>query len=251
VDITPFLAFGYANACAYGSGANNVFDSALQTIEEAASLIPGVGDLSGSGVSSAIGNVLGDIPIYAMPLDPTSLELYVDKKDNDGSPPLKWPEGVGIAGEAAGDIGCEDAEPAPPYPESQESAQEAGWDGDGTWGWNDQYYFGHPGYMTWIAGVTNRDELLHLGNLAWLNGGMKNSGYQQNGEQVSKLMWTGPANGNSGGYSKFQIPAYIAIASSQIEGTPVICHGDVDAQGKLIKVYLPDKTPGDDFLIYH
>jgi hypothetical protein len=105
--------------------------------------------------------------------------------------------------------------------------------------------------MTWIAGVTNRDELLHLGNLAWLNGGMKNSNYQQNGEQVSKLMWTGPANGNSGGYSKFQIPAYIAIASSQIEGTPVICHGDVDAQGKLIKVYLPGKTPGDDFLIYH
>ena len=50
-----------------------------------------------------------------------------------------------------------------------------------------------------------------------------------------------------------QIPGFVAIASSQVQGHPVICKGDADAIGTLIKVYLPGSSPksGEDLFIYH
>jgi hypothetical protein len=60
------------------------------------------------------------------------------------------------------------------------------------------------------------------------------------------------------GGTPLQIPGFVALASSQIEGTPVIAHGDVDARGKLIKVYLPSSSGGSPtavdqapYFIYH
>ena len=244
VDATPYVAFGYANACAQGSGADtlgSVIGSPLQNLfSELGINIPGLDSIGG-----AVSSILGSIPIYAVSLDmdsfglfdPENKGLYVKRKDNDGSPPLKWPEGVGIAGDVAGDIGCSDAG----YPTSKSAASAAGW--DGTWGWDDQYFFGHPGFNTWIAGKKQQNELLGLGSLKWLNGG------QQNSDQFT--MYTGDA---TGGGSPLTIPGFIAIASSQVEGTPVICHGDVDAQGKLIKVYIPSgNSPkaAEDYFIYH
>jgi hypothetical protein len=254
VDVTPFLAFGYANANAYGSGADPLLQVAVQYLaglgSAVAGIIPGLDSVSSlfSGVAGAIGSALGSVPIYAAPLDPTSLELYVKKKDNDGSPPLKWPEAVGIAGEIAGYIGCEDV--PTPYAEAESLAKDAQW--DGTWGWDDQYFFGHPGFMTWIAGKKQQDELLGFGKMKWLNGSMLNSDYNQNGAQVSKLMYVG--SNTATGNNPLQIPAFVAIASSEVEGTTVICHGDVNAAGKIIKVYFPggsSPTAGDDFFIYH
>jgi len=95
-----------------------------------------------------------------------------------------------------------------------------------------------------------------LGGLSWLNGGMKNSDYNQNAQQVSQVMWTGAANGNSGNYSgNLQIPAFLAIASSQIEGHPVICHGDADAKPYLITVTLPwpsnNTNSAKSYFIFH
>jgi hypothetical protein len=246
-----------------------VLDAASQTFTEAVqkgvSMIPGVSASSLQGalgsIDSIISSTVGQIPIYAFPLDPTSLELYVNPTNNN-SFPLNWPTEVPEAGNIAGEIGCAEAF----YPDIEDTVHNNS-EGDSrdnsdgfhpTWGWADQYEFGNPGYMTWIAGVTNRDELLHLGSLSWLNGGMKVSGdYNANGAAVSKLMYTGGVNGNSGGYSKFQIPAFLAIASSQVEGTPVIEKGNVDAKGYLIKVYIPTGTdsPGTGipfpFTIYH
>ena len=274
VDAAPFLVFGYANANAYASGANNVILSGTETIAEAGTKITGIFSSTGADqISSAmgsadgiIGQTLGQIPIYAVPLNPDHLKLYVHTNENNGFP-LSWPSAVPEIGDAAGNIGCEEMDYTGIADDGADytSAIDGGGGDNGRessddehkprWGWNDLYYKGNPGYMTWVAGVTNRDELLHLGGLAWLNGGMKNSDYTQNGEQVSKLMWTGPANGNSGGYTKFQIPAFIAIASSQVEGHPVICNGDADAKPYLITVTLPfpsDNTnSAKSYFIFH
>ena len=122
---------------------------------------------------------------------------------------------VGVAGDVAGYLACEDVEPVPPLETSESWAKDARWDGN--YGWNDQYFFGWPGFSTWIAGKKQQNELLGLGNLAWLNGGMKNSDYTQNANQVSKVMYPGGiwASGNT----QLQIPGFVAIASSQVQGT--------------------------------
>ena len=255
VDAAPFLVFGYANANAYGSGADNVFDSATQTFSEA--LVKGVSVFSAAAsqqlnnglgdVNGVIGKTLGQIPIYAVPLNPDRLKLYVQTNQASG-PPEVWDEVIPLIGDVAGDIGCtgdvalnyEEAKSEAGYTDDGDNRRDGSDENKPQWGWNDLYYKGNPGYMTWVAGVTNRDELLGLGNLSWLNGGMKNSDYNQNADQVSKTIYTGDANGNSGNYSgNLQIPAFIAIASSQIEGHPVICNGAADAKPYLITVTLP------------
>ncbi|HXB58302.1 MAG TPA: hypothetical protein VNU95_01995, partial [Candidatus Acidoferrales bacterium] len=108
------------------------------------------------------------------------------------------------------------------------------------WGWNDQYEYGNPGFMTWVAGVTNRPELLGLGNLVWLN---------SSSSTVPTSMYEGSIN--SSGNTPLTIPAFMAIASSQVEGTTVVENGDVNAVNTLIKVYFTTNTPGDTYFIYH
>jgi hypothetical protein len=262
VDAAPFLVFGYANANAYGSGAKSVLEAAPETIEEAVeegvSLIPGA-NLSGlegtfNSFNNSIGGILGRIPIYAMPLDPTSLKLGVYTNQNSGSPPLNWPAAIPLIGNAAGLIACTQ-DVAMNYLDALSEANYDEGDGDQDredssdadkpmWGWNDLYYKGNPGYMTWIAGVTNRNELAGLGNLVWLNS-------QTSAEQNN--MYNGEVRGNG----SLMIPSYIAIASSQVEGSTVICQGPANAQGYLIKVYIPPGTNSSGanipfpFTIYH
>lgn len=294
VELTPYVAFGYANAAAQGCGADTIGAVVPQYLASLSSsvsgLIPGLSGIGSliSSITGPISSFLGSIPIYAAPLDPddfglfdpASKGLYVTRRDNDSNPPLAWPEWVGTAGEIAGLFGCskESSWVPPGLPEAfligvplpgpDFISPKGGYFDDAdsdhsdytkkdtptqTWGWNDQYYFGWPGFSTWIAGKKEQDELLGLGNLSWLNGGMKNPDYNANGAAVSKLMYTGSVHGNTGGFQPFKIPAFVAIASSQVQGTPVICHGNVDARGTLIKVYFsPDSpTSGEDYYIYH
>jgi hypothetical protein len=296
VELTPYVAFGYANAAAQGCGADTIGAVVPQYLASLSSsvsgLIPGLSGIGSliSSITGPISSFLGSIPIYAAPLDPddfglfdpASKGLYVTRRDNDSNPPLAWPDWVGQAGEIAGDIGCssESADVPPGLPEAfligvplpgpDFISPKGGYFDDAdsdhsdytkkdtptqTWGWNDQYYFGWPGFSTWIAGKKEQDELLGLGNLSWLNGGMKNPDYNANGAAVSKVMYnTGSGvHNNTGGFQPFKIPAFVAIASSQVQGTPVICHGNVDARGTLIKVYFsPDSpTSGEDYYIYH
>jgi hypothetical protein len=253
VDVTPFLVFGYANANAFGSGADPLLQSVTDYLASVGSalgsIIPGLGSVGSllNGVGGTIGSALGSIPIYAAPLDPSSLELSVKRRDNDGSMPLNFPSFIGDAAEVAADIGCTDS--IPPFETAKSTAEGLGW--DGSYGWDDQYFFGHPGFMTWIAGKQKHDEVLGLGNLKWLNGGMVNQDYKQNADQVSKTEYTGDVNSSNN--NPLQIPAFVAIASSEVEGSTVIAHGDVNAQGKIIKVFLPggSPTPADKFFIYH
>jgi hypothetical protein len=269
-DAAPFLVFANADACAYGSGANNIFDAAIQTATEyfsdGVSMIPGADSSSLTGalssINSAVGSTLGQIPIYAFPLNPTALSLDVNPTNNDQLPE-KWPSDVPYAGNILGLIGCEEFE----YP-YEDAASEVDYDPNGdeshsgdtsrmgsgddyhpTWGWNDQYEYGNPGYMTWIAGVTNAPEILGLGNLVWLNS------YQST---VPTSMYWGSATTNPP--VPFSIPSYIAIASSQVEGTTVVCNGDVNATPVLIRVVIPpisgtNYTLGSSipfpFTIYH
>jgi len=233
VDVTPFLAFGYANAAAKGSGADELLPALAEGLEGLLGKLglsaPGFGDIAG-----AIAGGLDWVPLYAAPINPSSLKLYVEKKSTDDLP-WDYPSWVGEAGDIAGQIGCSDYG----YPSAKNIAKGMGWDEE--WGWDDQYFFGNPGFMTWIAAKRKRGELAGLGKLRWMNGG------EQNEDQISKVMYTGSALGSG----KLEIPAFIAIASSQVEGTPVVSHGDVDAHGKLIKVYLSESTPGESFWIFH
>lgn len=240
VQVTPFLAFANANVCAKGSGADPLLSSVLDAV---GSILSKLG-LSVPGFDSIAGAISGGldwVPIYAAPLDPSSLKLYVEKKDTDDLP-WDFPSWVGEAGDIAGQIGCSDMF----YNSVKSGVESAGWDGE--WGWDDQYYFGNPGFMTWIAGKKKRDELLGLGNLRWLNGGTSPGEVDYWMGQRNVRMYTGSSTSSG---NKLTIPAFIALASSQVEGTPVISHGDVNAAGKLIKVYFSSSTEGETFLIYH
>jgi len=260
-DAAPFLVFANANACAYGSGANNIFDSVIETIEEyvsdGVSIIPGTDSSSMqstfNSINGVIGSTLGQIPIYAFPLNPMAMSLDVNPTNNN-SLPLAWtpdsPGVVPIAGNIAGEIGCAEEDYASIEDTAHNNSEGDSRDnGDGfhpEWGWNDQYEYGNPGFMTWIAGVTNANEILGLGNLVWLN---------STARYAPTNMYTGQFTGSG----SLMIPAYIAIASSQVEGTTVICNGNVNATPQLIRVCIPtgstNYTLGTSipfpFTIYH
>jgi hypothetical protein len=262
-DVAPFLVFANANACAYASGANNVFVASTEWIGAGLGYIPGVGsDLSSlingtNGLSSIISSTIGQIPIYAFPLDPTRLQLYVNPTNNESLPEAWTPDSPGavpIAGDALGDVGCAEAF----YEEVCEAVDYNPGDGDDSrqgeqsgssgssdnsqffppWGWNDQYEYGNPGFMTWVAGVTNRPELLGLGNLVWI-------------DSTNSTVPTGMYTGSATGSGSLTIPAYMAIASSQVEGTTVVENGDVNAVNTLIPVYFSTNSPGSSYFIYH
>jgi hypothetical protein len=278
VGISPYISFAYANSAAAGCGASsglpvviaNYLSGAAQRLS---TIIPGLGGISSlaKGLANSVG-ILGHIDLYAMPLDPsdfglidpTTKGLHVTQRANNGWPPLYWPEFIGATAEKIGygvcssysaDVPFADMIPSPLigtpwwgyFDDAMDTKNDYTKEGPGnqTWGWNDSYYYGWPGYSTWVSGTDQKNELLGLGNLSWLNGG-------QNGDTN---MFTNSATGaGSGSAGIFQIPAFIAFASSQVQGSPVICHGDVNAQGTLIKVYFPfggSPTSGEDYYIYH
>lgn len=135
------------------------------------------------------------------------------------------------------------------------------------WGWDDSYYQGVPGNMFWVAGKTNRTELAGLGFLRWMNGGappaeMHYSFMNQNNLQ----MYIGARLTSK----QFMIPAFIAVACSQAEGSKfevvakdtggwwdslnVFDQPPVDSAPKLTTVFIPGTTTSASappFFIYH
>jgi hypothetical protein len=235
-DVVPFLAFANANACAKGSGADKLLDAVQGSVQGLLSNLgvnlPGFGDIAG-----AISGGLSFVPLYASPLDPSSLSLHVDLKKGEDEP---WEFGstVGEIGEGLGQIGCA----AYGWSTAISAVEGLGWDHE--WGWSDKYFFGNPGFMTWIAGKAKRDELLGLGKLKWLN-----DRERKKADEISEVMYTGAININD--ETGLEIPGFIAFASSQVEGDQVISHGKVDAKNKLITVHFSANNTGDKFWIFH
>lgn len=220
-DATPIVAFIYANAAAAGSGADPVLSVGVDYVGDFLARF----GLSGSigGASDTVSTMLGSIPIYAVPLDPASLSLYVERKKGKKAPWhfAKWLTYVPRGAAKACPSFIDD------LPEE--------------WGWDDDYFYGNPGWMTWVAGKVHQHELLDLGDLRWFNGGREASG------NVRSAMYSGPARGNG----LLQIPAFLGIASSQVEGEPVVSYGEADARGRLINTHLPYSGSSLAPVIYH
>ncbi|MEI6217371.1 MAG: hypothetical protein WCP86_00575, partial [bacterium] len=85
--------------------------------------------------------------------------------------------------------------------------------------------------------------------LNWFSGGKVDDAEME----VNSRAFYSPGSVRSGA-SALTIPAFLAIASSQVEGEPVVSKGKADAEGKIITVFFPPEsnpTTGEKFLIYH
>jgi hypothetical protein len=229
VVATPPIAFAAANASAKGAGADGVVEVITQTFTQMANSL---------GFTSPVPDFTGGVRgvegfFYALPLDPTSLFLHVREKQGEGKP-WSFPKNFGSLAEKAGNFGCSDLG----FPTAITTAVSSGW--DHKWGWHDTYAFGNPGYMTWVAGKASASELLGMGDLRWFNGKTIDA------EEASKMYTVKPP-----GEDKLRIPAILGFASSQVEGRPVVSHGDANARGKLIKVYFPGEKEGEKVWIWH
>lgn len=220
--VFPLLAMAQANAAAKANGADQLAGTVAGYLEKAGKAL-GLSFLQGKIVNEKI------IPggIYAAPLDEKSLRLYVEpmvaKKGK-----MPWYFSKWFADQAArvGMIKC----PGFNYELPNE------------WGWHDSYYRGNPGFMTWIAGKKRHDELLGRGDWIWFNGRKNTHG---------DVLYNGPSHDNS---RPINLPDVIALASSQVEGLPVVAHGKANAQARLITVQIPSAAKpikGERFLIMH
>jgi hypothetical protein len=250
----PYITLAAANDAAQGSGADELFTSASQWVNQsAASIGLPLPDLTDIG--SALGNILAQfgLTVYALPLDPTSLELGVTNKVGKDSPWHFGPCRVEINIGETPVIGCGlDAPSLDLGPEKQYTVDTINGQQD-NWGWyDDQYYAGQPGFMTWITGKTNQPTVLGL--LRWLN---------PNPTPPAEIpYWMSQSdlpmyNGAVLSVSNLQIPAFIAFASSQVDGAPgttwngVVTNGPANAYPYLIPVYFPGFGPGTSIGIYH
>ncbi|MEI6970807.1 MAG: pilus assembly protein TadG-related protein [bacterium] len=243
--VFPVLAFLYADVMAKQSGADNVLSVVFSYVGTIVSEL-GVDSSSISGLCDELADGIGNLPvaIYAFPLDTSSLKLHVEKKEGT-SLPWKWPDWAVSAGESA-------VNTAAPICNDDSYVMMAGNidpDKPEDWGWTDEFYWGNPGFMTWIAGKVGRDEVLGIGDLDWF------SGEDAEAADVEKNSLSMYAPGSvRNGSSQLKIPAFLAIASSQVEGTPVVSKGPADARGQIIKVYFPPESnpkEGEEFFIYH
>jgi len=228
--VFPVLAFLYANIMAEQSGGDNltvvIFQCAKNLLQKVGIDIPGMGSLA--DFLSGLGGSL-PVKIYAFPLDPRTLSLYVEEKKGSGMPwvfdgtyaeTLYPPAKTACAADPSVPTAFKATPPEP-----------------SKWGWEDSYYWGNPGYMTWIAGKLRKPELLGLGKLRWLATRTEASAAKM--EENSKKMFTSDVLSGS---PELVIPPFVALASSQVEGTPVVSKGDADAKGQIITVHFGEDT---------
>ena len=245
----PFLALAAANDAAQGSGADELMTSASTWLDQWAAPI-GLPLPEGglSGIGSTLRSILGTfgLTVYALPLDPKSLKLGVRQTVGSGRP---WQFGPCPGEQWAGRMACQLRDPRLNLgPEEQYERK---------WGWRqDRYYVGQPGFMTWIAGKTNQTELAGLGFLRWLNPKPtppEEITYWMN--QSGLPMYKERAMASS----SLVIPAYIALASSQVDGKPgtkwkgVVAHDAPNSYPYLIPVQIPTAKPvaGNSIGILH
>lgn len=232
-EVFPGVVLAQASAAAKGSGASELGEAAPQYAKDMLNKL----GVPGADAIGSLADALKGIPLFAFPLDTGSVDLNVEKKQaGENDMPWSFPES--IVGELRS-LAEEGADSCWGVPVDQCD------------GWQDNFFKGHPGFMTWIAGTAGQDELLGIGDHNWLSGGRADEAAM---EENSRVFYS-PDSVKSGA-STLTIPAFMAIASSQIEGNPVISYSDGEstAKGKIIKVYFPpdsDPTAGEDFLIYH
>lgn len=251
-NLFPLLTLGYANSVAGEAGA----DDLTQVIPQYLGSLLDAGGVHWDGldtVASAMGCLPSIVDVRAVPLtligDDKFFEFGVKTQEGDGLP-WKTPDWWNTMAQTV-------------YPAAKTECQLPGFDlasvfnsimGDDRgdkWGWKDKYYRGNPGYMTWVAGKLSRDEVAGLGRLRWLY-----SDSTAGIEESEKTHLYAKETLNPEGI-KLMVPAFLALASSQVEGDPVVSQTDnVNAEGKIIAVYMPlpsYKNPkrGDKLLIYH
>jgi hypothetical protein len=243
-DFFPALEVLFASQAAQETGADPVLNVIPAYLSSAVS---GLAPFNLPTSLPSVPNLPSSLELYAMPMDPTSVSLNVEQESGE-----YWPWIWSFLGPDAG--------------ESDQYVLEAGaaadWlvaegacatvfvylspDGDNptSWGWSDSYYIGHPGYMTWVAGKTNETELAGLGDLRWLNPNSSAPSEVSYMMGQSNLPWyTGSATGSS----ILQIPAFVGITSSQVEGTGVTAEDEslVSELGNIIDNLVPTSSSGE------
>jgi hypothetical protein len=278
----PLLEWAYASQAAQQAGADPVVQVFGDYISSSISkVLPTFGGFS----IPSLPGPLASLEPCAFPLNPGSISLNV-KQVKGGYWPWIWSFFGPPVGEE--DRWVPQFLAAAAWFAAQSHCWEVGdflsleGDNPGSWGWEDSYYEGHPGYMTWLAGKTNQTELAGLGPLRWLN--------PDSSPPAEVSYWMNQSNlpmytGSSTSSSSLQIPAVIGLASSQVEGTGVIAvdesllseiegiignmssindftgvvgalsraigNAPVDSAPHLISVYLPNGSAGTSLWIYH
>ncbi|MEI8351062.1 MAG: hypothetical protein WCG36_01995, partial [bacterium] len=114
-----------------------------------------------------------------------------------------------------------------------------------------QHHPFHPIPDDWVAGKLTQDEVAGLGRLRWLYSDSTSGIEDSEKNHLYEKETLNPEG------IKLKVPAFLALASSQVEGDPVVSQTDnVNAEGKIITVYMPlpsykNPTRGDKLLIYH
>jgi hypothetical protein len=246
----PILAVGYANQIAQASGGDNL----LEVIPQYVGSLMDAGGVNWGGTEDVLSGIeglpapLNSLTIAAIPWtiigDDTFFTMGI--VTNAGSElPWKTPEWWNDMASTIYPVAKTECSSAWEYGSAFSWMK----DSPDDWGWADNYYQGNPGYMTWVAGKKNQEEVAGLGNMRWLKAKEGATFVDTN------MMYSGEVVNPD----KLRVPAFIALASSQVEGTPVISYTDeVNSKGTLIPVYLPfnykKPTRGDELSpigIYH
>lgn len=223
----PFYALSRASAVAKGSGADPIVPGpALRFYKEdlgpqvGAFLFEALGIPSTSVTSTEVGAAtarkiaqqlqnqkaagaakLAPKVLYALPLDPGALSLGVRKNPNPGNSPWRVDEDWPVC--------------------------------DPEFKWQAAYYYGNPGYTTWMTTKMRAKELLELGDLAWFNG---------SGNKLDPhALYVGEARRSVGERMRMRVPQLAGLASSQTQGKLVEYKKPLDAKGHLIPVFLPNQ----------
>lgn len=223
-SVFPLLEVAFASQAAQQSGADPILNVTANYLGNAFSILPSpLNNLSGIHLPS-LPSGLSSFNLYAMPLNPTSVSFNIVQKQG-GYWPWKWTfvgpkldnfdQYLMQAGAVFGwGIAC-----ASCWIVGDEPDLSGLWPPN--WGWSNRYYIGHPGYMTWVAGKTNENELAGLGNISWMTVNQSTPAevkyYLMN--QSSLPMYTDSSTTQEG--PVMQIPAVIGLASSQVEGMGV------------------------------
>jgi hypothetical protein len=197
----PIITFLNANEHARVNGADEIGLAAQDYFQEAFSEIQFLDTLLNNGLVSGLLNLVGSLPVYAVPLDPTSILLDLTKKNGEHFP---YDLGAGNTVLAVCGTCC--------------TALNGGDPGD-DWGWDDDWRYAGVGYMTWMAGIrtgarsTGEKELTGIGHMDW---------FRPNGRK------------------EMIIPPVMGFASSQAEPGMVKAGINEDfSQATLIPVQLP------------
>jgi hypothetical protein len=223
-DFWPALEMIFASQAAEQSGADPALSAIPQWLGGAVAKVSPISLPTSLSSIPNLSSIAGGFP-YALPLNPGSLSLNLEQKaggywpwrwsffnsdiDEDALKDVAAPLDWGIA-----ELACvtvfDFLSPRGDIPGSL----------GGPWGWDDKYFIGHPGYMTWVAGKTNEVELAGLGKIAWLN--------PSSSPPAEVNYWLGQKNvavfNTSGAIAAsptMQIPAVVGFASSQTEGIGV------------------------------